>query len=120
MEVKVPTLEIMMAEIVGSCLSSVEFIHDYIQFRFDGPCLTTYNNPSITIGAQLLEMSDEGYRDGLCSLIGVQVESVNLGIEELVIRFTNAAILAVSFRNEDYHGPEAMEYSGTSGPRCVI
>jgi hypothetical protein len=109
------TLQNGLDEISGRRMSSVEFVHDYIQFRFDGPCLTTFTLPSIKKGNQLIGATDEGYKDGLCSQIGVQVERVIVGSEELIVEFANLVAFAVSLRNKDYNGPEAIEYSGDNG-----
>jgi hypothetical protein len=108
-----------MNEIVGRSMSSVEFVQDYIQFRFDGPCLTTLTLPSLKRPGEIVQPADQGYRDSLCSQIGIQVEGVDLSNEELIVRFVNSVAIVVSLRVEHYTGPEAINYVGENGAWVV-
>ncbi len=56
-------LQESMTELVSRDLSSVEFVQDYIQFRFDGPCLTTLTLPSVQVENETRTVETEGYRD---------------------------------------------------------
>ncbi len=107
-------------ELAGSHLSSVEFVHDYIQFHFDGPCLTTFTLPSIKISSAQLKATDSGYRDALVSQIGGEVEEVVLTPEELEVKFASSAVLLVSLRDEAYTGPEAINYISKDRTLTVI
>src|SRR5690242_9135647 len=55
-----------LGPIHGSQLSSVEFVQDYVQLRFDGPCLTAITWPVVTVGQQRFRLETPGYRDALC------------------------------------------------------
>ncbi|MEP7354352.1 MAG: hypothetical protein ABI824_14085 [Acidobacteriota bacterium] len=105
----------MIGEIVGECLSSVTFVQDYIQFHFDGPCLTTLTLPSFYKADSLVLWGDAGYRDSLCSAIGIKVTAVRVTDDALSIEFSNSSIIAVSLKDEDYRGPEAINYQGMDG-----
>jgi len=107
-------------EIVGSRLSSVEFVMDYIEFRFDGPCLTTLTLPSIRSGTGDLRAVDPGYRDGLCRQIGTEVADVLLTEEDLTVAFSDSVAFVVSLRDDDYTGPEAVNFCGADGRWIVF
>ena len=109
-----------MNEIIGRPMSSVEFVQDYIQFRFDGPCLTTLTLPSLKRPGEVVGAADQGYRDDLCSQIGIQVEMVEVSDTELIVRFMNSVAIIVSLRDEHYTGPEAINYVGENGVWIVV
>jgi len=110
----------ILNELVGSELSSVEFVRDYIQFHFDGPWLTTLTLPSVRNGTGHLRAIDPGYRDALCGQIGIEVAGVGLTEEELTVRFSDAVVFVVSLRDEDYTGPEAINFCGADGRLLVF
>lgn len=56
--------------LVGSELSSVEFVRDYVQLRFDGPTLTAVTHGVVTLPDGQYGAATPGYRDALCSRIG--------------------------------------------------
>jgi hypothetical protein len=89
-------------ELVGRQLSSVEFVRDYVQLRFDGPCLSAFNLPSIRQGTTLVQAADSGFQDGLCSQIGIEVENVSISDGQLILNFVNGVAFLVSLRDEDY------------------
>jgi hypothetical protein len=80
-----------ITEITGRSLSAVVFVQDYVQFQFDGPCLTARNPPVFRADAGVLLPGNAGYRDGLCSTIGFEVASVRVTHEELHIEFANSS-----------------------------
>jgi len=109
----------IMRELVGRQLSSVEFVRDYVQLRFDGPCLTALNLPSISRDSIVVRSGDSGFRDELCAQIGVEVAAVAISDEQLALTFNTSVTFSVSLRKEDYTGPEALNYAGTDGT-CVV
>jgi hypothetical protein len=93
-------------------VTSVEFVHDYIQFHFNSAVLSMYTMPSvITAQRGYLSTVDPGYRDALCSLIGRTFQSVQLDRQQMVINFSADMSVTVSLRDEDYVGPEALVFS---------
>src|SRR5690349_14844326 len=105
--------------IVGKPLNSVEFVQDYIQFRFDGLCVTTYTLPFVRFNKKELKFGNAGYRDSLCEMIGVKVSDVEVNEKEIKIKFKDRAIFIISLRNEDYRGPEAFMFIDSNGRTWV-
>ena len=113
-------LQEAMGELIGRDLASIEFVRDYIQFRFDGPCLTTLTLPSLRLARTTITSDDQCYTDHLRSEIGSRVSSFTVGSDELVINFASGSALVVSLRDEDYRGPEAINYTSDNGPLFVV
>jgi hypothetical protein len=107
-------------ELVGRKLTSVTFIWDYIQFQFDGPCLTAITPPIFRTATGVLSPGSAGWRDGLCSAIGVEVASSRIADEELRIEFANSSTISISLRDEDYTGPEAINYVAEDGSMMAV
>ena len=61
-----------------------------------------------------------GYRDIICSQIGMEVEEVTVGNEALIVGFINSVALIVSLRDEDHVGPEAAQYIGVDGTIVIF
>ncbi|MCB9682049.1 MAG: hypothetical protein H6733_11345 [Alphaproteobacteria bacterium] len=103
--------------LAGRSLSSVEFVHDYVQLRFDGPCLTAYVWPSLHVGGVTLCVDDTGYRDALVGRIGAGVVAASVEPDVAIsIEFDDGWTVRVSLRAEDYGvGPEAAVLSGERG-----
>ncbi len=91
--------------LIDTELSSVEFVRDYIQFRFDGPCLATYLLPEISIGPRVILWNEQGYRDSLCEQIGQRVYSIRCD-NTLEIEFENKVILTLDLNPQDFEGAE--------------
>ena len=63
--------ESLLLGVVGEVLSSVGVVADYVELDFNGPRLSLFVWPTITIdGERPRQLGDPGYRDSLCSLIG--------------------------------------------------
>lgn len=105
------TLANALGELVGHVLSSVEFVEDYVQLRFDGPCLTAYTAPIVTWGSESLSLGQPGYRDALCRQIGCRVERAEVDDQQVSIVFESGAAVSISLREDDYRGPEALQFS---------
>ena len=105
-----------LAVLVGTRLSSIEFVQDYVQLRFDGPCLTAITHPSIKVGDVWYKWESPGYRDMLCGRIAktVRVASVNEG-DEIRLEFEDQAQIAISLKPQDYCGAEAAIFD--DGPQ---
>jgi hypothetical protein len=105
------TLTDALRTLVGSALSSVEFVQDYVQFRFDGPCLTAYTQPKIRTSNGTLSWSDPGYRDALCSQIGCLITNASSDGDDVSVCFAGVTCITISLRRDDYRGPEALQLS---------
>lgn len=106
------TMKEPLSTIVGSQLSSVEFVQDYVQLRFDGPCLTAFTPPTVQAGNGWSKWGNPGYRDMLCDRIGrtVCTASVIEG-QEIRLRFDDGAFISISLLPEDYRGAEAAIFN---------
>jgi hypothetical protein len=90
-------------------LIGVTVIHDYIQFLFEGIILNTYTLPKIRTETKVLSLTDYGYYDEICSLIGKKVISAYEDKEEknIIIQFNNYIYVIVSLKDEDRSCAEA-------------
>jgi hypothetical protein len=108
------TLADALREIAGYVLSSVTFVRDYVQFAFDGPAsagLTAYTPPTVSWGAESHIWGQPGYRDALCRQIGCRVQRTEVDDQQVSIAFESGAAVLISLRDEDYRGPEALQFS---------
>lgn len=111
-----------LAPIVAEKLSSVEFVQDYVQLRFDGPTLTVFTMPVVAADGRVFRVGDPGYRDALCERIAVLVTAADVGAEAITIEFAGGARLTVSLLRED-QGPSresATFDEGVSGEALWI
>ena len=56
-------------ELISSQLSSIEFVQDYLQIRFDGPCINVTNPLTVKADGKEITSWDAGFRDLLCGQI---------------------------------------------------
>lgn len=99
------------ATLVGEQLSSVEFVQDYVQLRFDGPCLTAFTRPRVRLPGAEFQWETPGYRDALCARIATKVRDASISEDEAIrIRFEDGAIIEVSLQPEPCRGPEAAMF----------
>ena len=105
------TLADALGELVGHVLSSVGFVADYVQLGFNGPAMNAYTTPRITCGSESLSLGQPGYCDCLRRQIGCRVERTEVDDQRVSIAFESGAVVSISLRNDDYRGPEALEFS---------
>ena len=101
----------MLAKLVGEQLSSVEFVQDFVQLRFDGPCITAFTWPVVRSTSENLSWGQPGYRDALCCQISRLVERTEVDDQRVSIIFEGGAVFSVSLRDDDYRGPEALYFA---------
>lgn len=75
-------IEILKSKLLNEKLSSIEFVMDYVQLRFDGPTFTCYIWPEVIRGDNSFSFGDRDYRNELCGLIGVNVVGLQVVEEE--------------------------------------
>src|SRR5438270_1970802 len=111
-----------LKRLIGEQLSSVEFVQDYLQLRFDGPCLTVYGEVKHVFRNQSsISWGQPGYRDTLCGLIAHQVRKTELKTDENIsLMFDNESVWSMSLRKEDRHGPEALMYVDCSNNIWIV
>lgn len=102
-------------------LYSVEFVMDYVQLRFGGPTLTAFTHPSLQVDGKTVTWESPEFKDLLCGLIEIPVvETDVVKSEEVKLRFENGTTVLISLRENDYSGPEALEFVVDSGPSWVV
>ena len=91
--------------LISRDLSSIEFVRDYMQFRFDGPTLTVLNDPKIYSTGNTWSAGSPGYRDTLVELIGKRVQEIRFrDARDLVVVFDGDATLVVPLDAESRQG----------------
>lgn len=109
---------IMNAELPGNRIASVMFIMDYLIVDFDGTSISYLVWPLLDTTEDCLNEKDVRYRDELCKLIGVEVETVSGDADFFVVRFKNGVRIRCSLQWADRVTPEAFVY--TSRNHCVV
>jgi len=100
----------------GSQLSSVEFVMDYAQLRFDGTTLTAITMPSVHVSGRVFRSGDSGYRDVLCHRIAKMVRRGRIVEgEQIRIEFEDNSAVCISLRPEDYRAAEAVNLQSPYG-----
>lgn len=97
-----------LSVLIGRQLSSVEFVQDYLQLRFDGPYLTAITHPRVSVGNMCWKWGMPGYRDRLCERIGSVVTRAPVSEGgEICLEFDDGARLSISLHSDDYRAAEA-------------
>ncbi len=105
------TEEGLLQKIVGEQLSSVEFVQDYVQLRFDGPVLTAVTRPVVESDGREFHWGQCGFRDELCKRITRKVTSARITLEDSVRTvFDDMAVVKISLRSQDYRAAEAVMF----------
>jgi hypothetical protein len=100
-----------LSVLIGRQLSSVEFVQDYLQLRFDGPCLTAVTHPRVRVGQLSLEWGKAGYRDQVCDRIGKVVTGAVISEgQEVCLEFDDGAYIIISLSPDDYRAAEAVTF----------
>lgn len=101
----------------GDRLSSVEFVHEHVQLRFEEALLTLYVWPEIADAEGIsIGFGQPSYRDALCSTIDEAVASADFNEgDALTIEFENGTVLALSLRDEDLDTPEVGSFTSADG-----
>jgi hypothetical protein len=110
-----PDLNAAISQLKSRTLSSVEFLIDYLQLRFDGPCLTAYTYPIIEHSAGQLSFGELGFRDRLCEQIGVRVADARATEAAVILRLDSGVVISISMRGADQTGPEALQFTAEDG-----
>ncbi|WP_433358752.1 hypothetical protein [Streptosporangium sp. CA-115845] len=97
----------LLHALIGEETSSVTFVRDYVQLDFDGPQLSLFTWPRVSVGSTNGSMGEPGYRDMLCDLIGRPVLAVAEGTETgLVLDFGHGSVVIKLDPSEVADGPE--------------
>lgn len=75
--------------LIAQPLSSVEFVYDYIQLRFDWRCLSIYAPITVEHGSHASVQGNAGFPDAIVACIGGQLQSFELNDHRLVLSLSN-------------------------------
>lgn len=116
MEKTYPTLQEVLGKVVGTPLSSVVFVEDYIQLEWRDSFLSAYTMPSIAASGETFREDNPEYRSMMYRLEGRALEKVEVIHNEAVnLNFTGGTLLSISLRDDDYVAPEALIYQERNG-----
>jgi hypothetical protein len=99
----------------GEQLSSVEFLQDYVQLRFDGPCLSAYNPHHLAQENSTIAWGQPGYCDALCRLIAHRVQKTTVAEDGISVTFDNDTVWTMSLGDQGQTGPEAFYFVDMEG-----
>jgi len=87
----------MLQKVVGARLTSVYFVLDYVMLGFDERGgLTALVWPILFRNGEELRFGQNGYRDGLCELIGGTVEKASISLDETIsISFGGGVLIEI-------------------------
>lgn len=101
--------------IVGEKLSAITFVMDYWQLQFDGPIVNALTRVQVSADGSVLRDGDDQFRNLICGQIGKIVAEVAIAnSNSFTITFEDRSSISVSLKAEDYVGPEAVVFYGTS------
>ena len=120
MEKTYPTLQEVLEKLVGTALSSVVFVEDYVQLEWEGSCLSAYIMPTIVAAGRSITQTDPEFREMMYGLEGRLLERPQVTDEALNLFFSGGTVLSVSMRDADYVGPEALWYWQGDGLSYVV
>src|SRR5262249_41603018 len=106
-----PSLHDAIQVIVGEKLSSVEFVMDYLQLRFDGHTFSVMTWLAISVDDRTTRSGEDGFRDRLCEQIAKIVRATDFVNDVLTITLEDGSTIRAFARDEDYRGPEALTFT---------
>jgi hypothetical protein len=107
-----------LRELIGQPMSAVSFVHDYVEFHFDGRIFRALTAPIVCGRGASIRFPQEGSRDALCAIIGRTVVNVIIQESETIeLRFDGGEAICVPLSTDARVGPEAAHYmSGENQP----
>lgn len=110
-------------DLIGKRLTSVTFVHDYVQLVFENySCLSIFNPIRLTGHSGEIDQSPYGFKDSLCEFINRSVSNVNYQQgKRVAFIFDDAKVVSVGLGDNDYSGPEAIVFtSGSDGDPILV
>lgn len=105
--------DVILAELNGKQMSSVEFVQDYLQLRFDGPTINVMTRTTVKADGKESKSWDDQFRNMLCGQIAkIVVSAVLVPDEELKICFDDQSEVLISLKPKDFNGPEGIYFHG--------
>lgn len=95
--------------LAGQEVSSVCFVHDYVELHFDGPIFRWLADPTVEVEGERFEFPAPGSRDALSRLVGQRVRRTVDEPDRLVLAFDADSGLVVP-RVSSVAGPEVAQF----------
>lgn len=95
---------------VGQKLHKVARVHDYIQLWFDSGAVLNIFNSFTLVGCTDQDVTQ---------LVGAEVMRIEASEAYVGIFFMNEKSIRVAITDDDYRGPEAMEYISDDNKRII-
>ena len=109
-----------LASLVGDRLTAITFVHDYVQFAFDGGGLTAFSPPRVlATDATRTTFPQPGSRDVLCALIGIEVQQAGADDGRIRVEFTDGRALEIPVKDASYTSAEAAIFRPREGTMVV-
>ncbi len=97
-------------------LMLVEFVQDYLQLRFDGPCITCYVWPIVATARETKKFGDSCYRDSLCSFIAQIITDVVVREKEAItIIFDGSGKISIPLLHDENSPPQLAYFDDSKG-----
>jgi len=114
------TLLAIRQQIIGTEMSAVTFVRDYVQLDFDGPKFTALTPITVSSSKGFAVTGNDQFRNRLCEQIGKAVADVRITEEQdAMISFADGSSIRLSLKSEHYRGPEAVIFNGNEN-LCVV
>jgi hypothetical protein len=115
MEIKKQTLSDALLSLSGHSLESASFVEDYVQLRWKRATLMAYTLPTVTRQGTMFKPRESGYAEAIYALEGQKLcGSQVLPGERVELLFSGGSSLGVSLQDDDYTGPEALQFRDLS------
>lgn len=106
--------------LIGRPLTAFTFVHDYMQFQFDGPILTANSPVQVRVTEGTFGKNDDRFSNIVRSIIGDLVHRATTFIDErILLEFYKGSEISISLKPEDQVGPEAAVLTGVGNEICV-
>jgi hypothetical protein len=107
------TLLAIQQQIIGTEMSAVTFVRDYVQLDFDGPKFNALTQITVASSKGFAVTGNDQFRNHLCEQIAKPVADVRITEEqEVMLSFADGSSIHLSLKSEDYRGPEAVVFNG--------
>ena len=109
----------LLDELITRVVREAELIHDYVQLRFHGDIVLTFNN-AVELDGQRLSNSPAG-RILLASIVGRTVGDVARAADSIILNFRSGPTLTMSLQSAASQAGEALTLSarpGAAQPSC--
>jgi hypothetical protein len=114
------SLDAALQALIGEQLSSVTFVMDYGQLSFGDHRLTVFNPAAIAGLGYRIKDRDERFKNYLCDRISHKVVGAACRSGDcLTISVDDEGAIDISLRQQDYRGPEAINFHPHSSEALV-